>query len=312
MTNFKALYEQSQKENTVMKKVIIDLRGGLHEEIDSVLKVAESNIESLIKDKSELKEENEKLKSLKQSEINEIVKSDEGTMKLYGDIAKLMGENEKLKKDKSELEEQLEVDDDGFACSDWFEEKLNKHIHFALVEEGGEYNHFDTITNKRVYHLGEGGSLDEIRDSVGKLEKENEIHVKQIDELIKLTDSTAVCELMKLKEENEKLKKENQIKKIAIDELISCELKNAVCELMKLRDDNEELREENEELTDKNEELKAENEELTDENGNLESMLAESSSKQDIEELNNENQKLREENEKLKIDNDVFKSMSII
>jgi len=83
MTDYKALYEQhlmyTNKLNDFCKKKVLDIE--------------------------KLKEELEKVKSLKQSEINEVVKSDEGTMKLYGDIAKLMSENEELKDELNDWRE---------------------------------------------------------------------------------------------------------------------------------------------------------------------------------------------------------------
>ena len=112
-------------------------------------------------------------------------------------------------KENEELKQQLEVDEDGFACSDWFYEKMNKHIHYHVVEEGGEYNHFDKETNKRVYHLGEGGSLDEIREYVEQQIKENEELKEEAEENEKLFNTT-FSEFMKLKIENKKLKEENE------------------------------------------------------------------------------------------------------
>lgn len=92
-------FEEVKKERDIFK--------GLHK-ITRCKKVGFMNMKAS-EDFDKLKEENEKLKSLKQSEINEIVKSDEGTMKLYGDLAKLMSDNEKLKNLIKILDQREEV-----------------------------------------------------------------------------------------------------------------------------------------------------------------------------------------------------------
>ena len=106
-------------------------------------------------------------------------------------------------KENEELKQQLEVDEDGFACSDWFYEKMNKHIHYHVVEEGGEYNHFDKETNKRVYHLGEGGSLDEIREYVEQQIKENE-KLKRANEINAELHDTSEEVIGELEKENKR------------------------------------------------------------------------------------------------------------
>ncbi len=51
---------------------------------------------SLMGENAKLKEENAKLNEIKEKELREFVKSDEGTMKLYADIVTLMAENQDL------------------------------------------------------------------------------------------------------------------------------------------------------------------------------------------------------------------------
>ena len=63
----------------------------------------------------------------------------------------------------------LKEDENGFATSDWFFEKMNKHIHYHMVEEGGEYNYIHTTTGERVFELGKGGTMDECREYIEKL-----------------------------------------------------------------------------------------------------------------------------------------------
>jgi cell shape-determining protein MreC len=53
----------------------------------------------------ELKEENERLEALKKEELEAIVKSDAGTMKLYGDIVSLMEKNTELQEENKKLKE---------------------------------------------------------------------------------------------------------------------------------------------------------------------------------------------------------------
>lgn len=86
-------------------------------------------------------------------------------------VVELEEENKEL---KEELEgSAVEEDEDGFAVSDWFHEHLDKHIKFHLTEPGGEYNHIDTETGEHIFHLGKGGTLDEVREYVEELEEEN-------------------------------------------------------------------------------------------------------------------------------------------
>jgi hypothetical protein len=90
--------------------------------------------------------------------------------------------------------------------SDWFHEKLDKHIKFHLTEIGGEFNYIDTETGEHVFCLGSGGTLDDAVGYVEQLKEQNE----------KLKAGT----LLKFQEvEIEDLTQENQILKEILDEV---------------------------------------------------------------------------------------------
>ena len=79
--------------------------------------------------------------------------------------------NEELKRVADHAEKVLEdspveEDDEGFAISDWFHEKMAKHIKFHMTDPGGEYNYIDPETKKHIFHLGSKGTLDDCRDFV--------------------------------------------------------------------------------------------------------------------------------------------------
>ena len=82
----------------------------------------------------ELKEENERLEALKKEELEAIVKSDAGTMKLYGDIVSLMDKNTELQEENVKLKGEKEILDmrtgDG-----WYLAKLIEQECITLKEQ---------------------------------------------------------------------------------------------------------------------------------------------------------------------------------
>ncbi len=79
--------------------------------------------EEQLKENEELKEELEGWKSARDDDIREAI----GSMK---------EENDELKEENEKLKAQCECDGDGYAISDWFNEKMNKHIECHLGGDG--------------------------------------------------------------------------------------------------------------------------------------------------------------------------------
>ena len=50
-----------------------------------------------------------------------------------------MKREEELKEENKKLKEHLECEEDGYPTSDWFKEKLDFHIKYHFLNEGGEY-----------------------------------------------------------------------------------------------------------------------------------------------------------------------------
>ena len=130
----------------------------------------------------------------------------------------LKEENEELKRVADHAEKVLEdspveEDDEGFAISDWFHEKMAKHIKFHMTDPGGEYNYIDPETKKHIFCLGSKGTLDDCRDFVENLEKEIEELKIKLDEGTeqRLADTKKLNEYYtKVKEENEELKEDKE------------------------------------------------------------------------------------------------------
>ena len=177
------------------------------EEITEGMEEYEEVIEKMEEKIEELEEENEKLKdeacdyeSMRKHRDTLLEESEEMFMKIHN----LEEENEKL--NEALKSSALEEDEHGFAVSDWFHEKLDKHIKFHLTEIGGEFNYIDTETGEHVFCLGSGGTLDDAVGYVEQLKEQNE----------KLKAGT----LLKFQEvEIEDLTQENQNFKEILDEV---------------------------------------------------------------------------------------------
>jgi hypothetical protein len=64
-----------------------------------------------------------------------------------------------------------EVDDGGFAVSEWFNEKLDKHIKYHLTEYGGDFVYREGVSKELKYGLGgkDDDNLSKVRDYVETL-----------------------------------------------------------------------------------------------------------------------------------------------
>lgn len=165
--DYKSLYEQQLKENQEIKK-----------EMDTMYHI--------------IMNDGDKCEISKNQPLIKIVQFNIGLM-----LEKFKQMSEKIE----ELKEQLEEDDEGFATSDWFQEKMDKHIKFHMTDAGGEFTHTCPETNKIVYHLGSVGSLEGCREYVNGLNKEIE--------------------------ENEEIKKISNVKTDLINNLFSKIVQNA-------------------------------------------------------------------------------------
>ena len=110
------------------------------------------------------------------------------------------------KKEIAKLEEALEVDEDGFADSEWFHEKMDKHIKYHLTDAGGDYNYIDE-TGEHVFGLGPVGTLDGAFEYVGELQGAPRRSAANLSSL--LSERALLKEIEELKEENKKLKEAN-------------------------------------------------------------------------------------------------------
>ena len=137
--------------------------------------------------------------------------------------------NEELKRVADHAEKVLEdspveEDDEGFAISDWFHEKMAKHIKFHMTDPGGEYNYIDPETKKHIFCLGSKGTLDDCRDFVENLENEIEELKKKIigehgraerckDKVLELLDIRMCLEddVLKLKAENNEMRSKGRV-----------------------------------------------------------------------------------------------------
>ena len=129
----------------------------LKEENEKIKGEAKMFSETFKKEIKELKAENKKITALKQEEINEIVRSDEGTMKLYGDIVSLIEKVEKLEEENKKLKEDYEknkqasahLEEDGKvwdnAEEEWVDEEDYKYNNddwspgYGFTVKDGEY-----------------------------------------------------------------------------------------------------------------------------------------------------------------------------
>ena len=73
----------------------------------------------------------------------------------------------------AELKEKTKCDEDGYACSSWFREKLDFYINYQFTNEGGEYNYFLKDTPKIP------NNLDDLFEYLTELKQEVKHEVEQ-------------------------------------------------------------------------------------------------------------------------------------
>jgi N-acetylglutamate synthase-like GNAT family acetyltransferase len=177
-----------------------------------------STTDELLQLATGLQKQNEELKELTQEKINEAVKSDEGVIKLYTDIATLMKEIEELKS--------LRVDDK------IYNEKIIKELNDMVTDRV----HPEDIAHLFSEATAEDGWMDDFdwEDAIGGLQIDNKQLKKEKDKMFNrlwaqkgrieeledekdkipmygaMTVHMALTDYEKVKKENEKLK-ENEV-----------------------------------------------------------------------------------------------------
>tara|TARA_R110002020_G_scaffold35921_4_gene108170 strand:- start:1754 stop:2590 length:837 start_codon:yes stop_codon:yes gene_type:complete len=159
-------------------------------------------IQGLKDDKAVLVAEVDRLKA--QNELYQDATESEGRLLeqmrkgFQAEIAELKAENLELetKVNKGEIDVKhlmsvlhgsaVEEDDEGFAVSDWFNEKLDKHIKYHLTEYGGEFVYREGVSKELKYGLGgkDDDNLSKVRDYVETLrqtEKLFDLYTEVID-----------------------------------------------------------------------------------------------------------------------------------
>ncbi len=151
-------------------------------------------------------EENDKLKELTQEEINEAVKSDEGTIKLYGDIAKLIDVVKQKEEEIKELKNSLEVVKNSEDGDKVIAEQENKQLKQTIFECGDTlqkrlgitlYNR-DTKDVAHEFDVRMSECLDEIDE---RAQDKNTILYREEEEL-----TIAHADIVSLQEEGKKLR----------------------------------------------------------------------------------------------------------
>ena len=122
--------------------------------------------------------------------------------------AEVMKENKKLKEEIEELKEHLECEEDGYPTSDWFVDKLDFHIKYHFLNEGGEYYEALKDLKEKPNCLDDliYGSLERLQEEIKEKEEtfkyqsdmEKQCHNDDIDKKQQVIDE--------LKEEIEELK----------------------------------------------------------------------------------------------------------
>ena len=173
-----------------------------------------------------IKKQDEEIKKLK--EKNEELKTSIQTTTSYWTDknelpARTRTENKKLKEEIEELKEHLECEEDGYPTSDWFVEKLDFHIKYHFLNEGGEYYEALKDLKEKPNCLDDliYGSLERLQEEFKEKEEtfkyqsdmEKQCHNDDIDKKQQVIDE--------LKDENEELKEENNKLKEEVEEVKS-------------------------------------------------------------------------------------------
>lgn len=135
------------------------------EDIITHIKQLEQRVMGLEEENKKLEKENKELKELKQQEINEVVKSDEGTIKLLSDMVSLMGKVETLEEENKKLKEE--------------NEKVNKRIRNFVIQR------------QKVRKL-DSESHQKKGDHIMKLEKENKELKEENERMLSYLESREI------------------------------------------------------------------------------------------------------------------------
>jgi len=83
---------------------------------------------------------------------------------------------------------------------------MDKHIHYHMVEIGGDFNYIDRDTGEHIYNLGSGGTLDDCQNYIYNLEqqlKSNENYCVHLNKLLDLDESESESEAESEEEEEQ-------------------------------------------------------------------------------------------------------------
>ena len=164
----------------------------------------------------------------------------------------LLEEKKKLQEEIEELKEHLECEEDGYPTSDWFVDKLDFHIKYHFLNEGGEYYEALKDLKEKPNCLDDliYGSLERLQEELKEKEEtfkyqsdmEKQCHNDDIDKKQQVIDE--------LKEENKALKEENEELKEEVEERTTY---SVLPEEGKFMEENKKLKEENKKLKKGNE-----------------------------------------------------------
>ncbi len=214
-------------------------------------------MELLKEENKELKEENERWEAddINLTKIMSMINALDEDFSVNGvdDIYECVKE---LKKENQELEEHLECEEDGYPTSDWFKDKLDFHIKYHFLNEGGEYYENLKDLKEKPNCLDDliYGSLERLQEENKKLKEENQSITDKWAEgqtlLHTHNNQVTDCEkeINKLQAEvegagamlDELVDENNQLKEEAVDNKKLFD--TTFGEVMKLKEENEELK----------------------------------------------------------------------
>ena len=179
-----------------------------------------------------IKKQDEEIKKLKE-ENGEIMDSLDKELGVERNLAR---DVRILVEEIEELKEHLECEEDGYPTSDWFKEKLDFHIKYHFLNEGGEYYEALKDLKEKPNCLDDliYGSLERLQEELKEKEEtfkyqsdmEKQCHNDDIDKKQQVIDE--------LKEENKKLKKGNE----TYEDLLAGE-KGLIDEINKLKEEKD-------------------------------------------------------------------------
>jgi len=113
-----------------------------------------------------------------EEEMQEEAKKDyEQTEEFVNACKRVQTENEKLKKEneqlKAKLQEVMAEEEDGYATSEWFNEKVDFYIKYQINHEEGEHSHFFHNGEETLFDVV--ATLEELRDQIKTLQYQNDM-----------------------------------------------------------------------------------------------------------------------------------------